>query len=292
MNGQIQLVPTLSGVPTETFQVLFRFLPADYPSPQLNPGEVQIFQGCSYQGQSSIFIPLMGAGVVSGGYNLASLSSSATTLDNTGQSVYVGPGSSIYWGSDQTNLQGAVVSNQSCMSNKPTGQLFVEPVSNTLTVAHDLLNNACTNCVLSGQTLNPAAGSPSSNFQGWDFTGADFSHSNLSNLDFTGATLSGAKFVGATLSNVTLNSLQLSTAGLDFTGAILNHVTFNGTNISNFNFSNGTLTNVDLSSTTAPGGNLTFTGATMNQVNLNGVNPASRRSDRRDVLRSQFSRNR
>ncbi len=274
VNGQIQLVPTLGGVPPDTFQVLFRFLPGDYPSPQLNPGEVQIFQGCSYQGQSSIFIPLMGAGVVSGGYNLASLSSSTTTLDNTGQSVHVGPGSSIYWGSDQTNLQGAVVSNQSCMSNKPTGQLFVEPVSNTLTVAHDLLNNACTNCVLAGQALNPAAGSPSSNYQGWDFTGADFSHSNLSNLDFTGATLSGAKFVGATLSNVTLNSLQLSTAGLDFTGAILNHVTFNGTNISNFNFSNGTLTNVDLSSTTAPGGNLTFTGATMNQVNLNGVNPA------------------
>jgi uncharacterized protein YjbI with pentapeptide repeats len=260
--------------PPDTLHVLFRYIPStDFLTPPPQPGEVQIFQGCNYQGPSSIFIPLMGTGVVSDPYYLRLLSG-LINLNNTGQSVLIGAGSGIYWGSDQAHLLGAAVSNQSCLPNRPQLALYVEPVADVLLHAHSLVNTTCVNCVLAGQTLNPTAGSAASNFEGWDFTGADFSHSNLSNVDLTGADLSYAKFTGATLNNVKFNNARVSSAGLDFTGATLTNVTFNGVNISNFNFSNGTLSNVDLSGTTAPAGNVTLTGATMNKVSLSGV-PAS-----------------
>lgn len=273
--GVTVLAVTLGGVPADTFQVLFRFFPDGTQIGSLNDGEVAIYQACDLAGRAAVFIPLQGVGVVSGPYNLTALTSSATTLDGTGKSVQIGKGSSIYWGSSPTNVQGAVVSNTSCLPAGPSGQLFVEPVSNTLVVAHDLLHNSCVNCVLAGQTLSLTPGAPAANFSSWNFSGADFSGSVLANLNLSGANLSGAKFIGATLTDVDLSGSQVSSNGLDFTGATLTRVKFNGVDINNCNFSKATLSNIDFSSAQFTSGTLNFTGATMNQVNLSGVSPAA-----------------
>lgn len=272
----IPLSVTLGGIPADTFQVLFRFFPDGTVIGNPNPGEVAIYQTCDYQpGKAAVFIPLEGAGVVSGPYDLAALSSSFTTLNGTGKAVRIGKGSSIYWGPNSSSIQGAVVSNTSCLSQSPTGPLFVEPVSNTVVVAHDLLNKSCVDCSFGGQTLNLTAGSAASDFSGWNFSGADFSNSTVSNMNLNGANLSGVKFIGATLTDVDLSGAQVSSNGLDFTGATLTRVIFNGVDISNFNFSNGTLSSIDLSQSSLPGGHLTLTGATLNQVNLSGLNPSA-----------------
>lgn len=274
-NGVTVLAVTLGGVPADTFQVLFRFFPDGSKIGSLSDGEVAIYQNCNQAGPTAVFIPLMGAGAVSGPYNLTALSSSATTLDGTGKSVQIGHGSSIYWGSSSASIQGAVVSNSACLSASPASQLFVEPVSNTLVVAHDLLNKSCVDCVLAGQSLNLTAGSAVADFSNWNFSGADFSNSTLSNLNMSGSNLSGVKFIGATLTDVDLSGSEVSSNGLDFTGATLTRVKFNGVEINNFNFSKATLANVDLSGARFSGGELDFTGATLNQVNLSGVNPAA-----------------
>jgi uncharacterized protein YjbI with pentapeptide repeats len=261
----------------DEFQVIFRFFPQGLSATSLQPGEVALYQGCGQQGKASVFIPVMGVGVISPPYNLAALNSPDTTLVGTTKSVAVGPGASVYWGTSSTNIQGAVASNTpTCLSNTPTGQIFVEPLLTTLTLAHDLLGNNCAHCSLKGETFSPPAGSDIANFVDWDLTGMDFSHATISNLNLSGAKLTGAKFAGATLTNVNLNGVQLGGTVLDFTGATLTNVTFAGVDVSNFIFTGATLNNINLSSKQVIGGTgLNFTNAILNQVNLSGQNAAS-----------------
>jgi uncharacterized protein YjbI with pentapeptide repeats len=261
----------------DEFQVLFRFFPTGVVPATLQPGEVALYQGCGQLGKSAVFIPVMGVGAVSPSYDLAALSSPDTTLVGTTKSVAVGPGSSVYWGTSSNDIQGAVVSNTSaCLSSTPTGQIFVEPLITTLTLAHSMLGSNCANCSLKGETFGPAAGSDIANFTGWNLTGMDFSNAVISNLNLSGATLTGAKFAGATLTNINFNGVRLGSTALDFTGATLNNVTFAGVDISNFIFTGATLNNINLSSSQVIGGTgLNFTNATLNQVNLNGQNAAS-----------------
>ena len=261
----------------DEFQVLFRFFPDGTATGPLQPGEVALYQGCGQQGKAAVFIPLMGAGVVSPPYNLTDLSSSVTTLDGTAKSAAVGAGSSLYWGTSSTDIQGAVVSNTpTCLSSSPTGQIFVEPLLTTLTLAHDMLGSNCVNCSLKGVTFTPSAGSDIANFAGWNLSGADFSNAVVSNLNLSNATLTSAKFAGATLTNINLSGAKLGNTPLDFTGATLNNITFTGVDISNFNFTGATLNNINLSSSQVVGGTgLKFADATLNQVNLSGLNAAN-----------------
>ncbi len=275
--SRIELMPNLQGNLTgDTFQVVFRYYPDGTQLSGLSAGEVSLSQGCNSQGKTAVFIPLNGAGVVSPPYPLATLSSGDTTLAGTAKSINIGAGSSVYWGPNPSTIQGAVVSSTSCLANGPTGQLFVEPVTNTLAVARGLLNNSCVQCAFPGQSLNYAAGSPLANFSNWNLTGADFSHTVLTNINMNSANLSGAKFLGATLTDVDLSNATLTSAGLDFTGATLTRVHFNGLDVSNFNFSMATLNQIDLGTDQTRGGsNLSFNGATLNNVGLAGLNAAA-----------------
>ena len=273
----LPLVPNPQGsLAGDTFHVLFRFYPDGTQLKSLNAGEVALWQGCNFQGPAAVFIPLGGAGVLSPPYPLTNLSSTYVSLDGTAKSVKITPGASLFWGPDASTIQGAAVSDTACLSSAPAGQLFVEPVANTLALAHNLLNNSCVGCELAGQTLAYPAGSPLANFAKWNLTGADFTNAVLTNLNLSGANLSGAKFKGATLTDVDLSNTTLVSSGLDFTGATLTRVHFNGLNVSNFNFTGATLNQVDLGTDQTSGGsNLSFAHATLNQVGLTGLNVAA-----------------
>jgi len=261
----------------DNFQVIFRFFPDGTKIGTLQPGEVALYQGCGQQSKAAVFIPLLGGGVISPPYNLTALSSTTTTLDGTTKSIAVGPGSSVYWGTSSSAIQGAAVTNTSCLSSSPTGQIFVEPLLTTLTLAHDQLGKNCANCSFRGVSFAPPSGSDIANFSNWNLTGADFTGATIGNLNLSDATLTGAKFIGSTLSNITFDGAQLNNTPLDFSGATLTNVTFKGVDITNFKFIGATLNNVDLDSkivAQGSGSGLSFTNAILNQVNLSGL-PAS-----------------
>ena len=253
-NGNEVLSGTFQQDGGDDFQVIFRFFPDGTKLGALQPGEVALYQGCGQQGKAAVFIPLLGSGVLSPPYNLTALSSATTTLDGTTKSISVGPGSSVYWGTSSSNIQGAVVTDTSCLSGSPTGQIFVEPLLTTLTLAHDLLGSNCVNRSFKGVSFIPAAGSHIADFSEWNLSGADFSGATISNLNLGNATLTDAKFAGATLSNITFDGAQLNNTALDFSGATLTNVTFRGVDITNFKFIGATLNNIKSGLTTGSAG--------------------------------------
>ena len=228
----------------DTFQVLLRYFPDGSGIGNLRAGEVAVYDQCNYQGRAAVFVPLLGPGQVSPPFDLRSLSSSWLSLNGTLRSVRLGKGGGVYWGADPQHLEGGAIKDNACLSKSPENNLYVEPESNVLAVAHSVLPKICTGCDFSDLPLQGSTGPI--NFASWDLTSASFAGATLNNIDFSGATLSNAKFTGATLNYVRFPDVQGATGSIDLSGTLLYKDTFTATGLNPFSFNNAHLCGTSL----------------------------------------------
>ena len=228
----------------DTFQVLFRYYPDGTTVGDLRPGEVALYDRCNFRGQAVVLVPSLGPGQVSPPLDLRLLTSSYLPLNGTLKSFRVSKGTGIYWGEDVNHLQGGTLQNNSCASQSPQGNLFVEPESNVFTVALSVLPKACTGCDFSNLPLKGTSGPI--NLRGWDLTGARFAGVDLNNVDFSGATLTDAKFTNSSLNYVRFSGAQGAAGSIDLSGALLYKDTFSPTGLGQFVFNNAHLCGTSL----------------------------------------------
>lgn len=190
----------------DTFQVLLRYYADGSQVGELRPGEVAVFDQCDFKGRAAVLVPLLGPGQVSPPFDLRVLSSSWWALNGTLRSIRVGKGAGAYWGTDPENVNGGVIQDTACLSRSPENNLYVEPESNVLSIAHSVLPKACIGCDFSGVPLADSAGPI--DFRQWDLTGAVFVGTDMNNADFSGATLTNAKFTNSSLNYVRFSGFK------------------------------------------------------------------------------------
>jgi uncharacterized protein YjbI with pentapeptide repeats len=256
-------------------RVMFRYFPDGTQIGNLAEGEVALFQQTGFKGKAAVFA------ADPAWYYLDQLTSDATTLRQTTQSVRLGNNTAVSWAPCHphtcvlTDIFVGVVQDEDDV--RPERDLFggqeslsVQPLDQAITLflQRRSFHNPffpplqCTKCKLANANFSDII------FQKWDLSGATLAGATLSNVTFNNVNLTGVRFDGATLSNVKVDKMSdLRTS--KFTGATLSTVTFNGSDLRGVDFSGAVLTDASFAGAKVDKTTI-LNGAKATCVNLSG----------------------